>query len=148
MTRPKGFYTIRIAGVLFVVSGMVEAALMATPVPWFGSLRAGTTIVVYHVSFAVVFLVMGVGLWTGARWGYGAVFAGTTVYSLDKIRYLFDRQGRAAEILYQLRNFPEFTGVLDMNALLNMSALMTATFVLCWLGFAGYIYARRQYFRR
>jgi len=33
-----------------------------------------------------------------------------------------------------------------MNVLLNMSALLTVTFVLCWLGFAAYIYARRRYF--
>lgn len=144
--RPKGYYTIRIAAVLFFLSAIVELVSVTTPVPWFGALRTGAPLYLYHLSFAAVFVAMGAGLWTGTRWGYWMVFAGTAVYSLDKIRYLLDRQGRAAEILYQLRNFPELAEVLDMNVLLNMSALMTVTFVLCWLGFAGYIYARRGYF--
>ncbi len=144
--RPRGYYTIRIAAVLFFLSAIVELVSVTTPVPWFGALRAGAGLYFYHASFVAVFLAMGAGLWTGTRWGYRMVFAGTAVYALDKIRYLLDRQGRAAEILYQLRNFPEFTEVADMNVLLRMSAVMTAAFVLCWLGFAAYIYVRRGYF--
>jgi hypothetical protein len=145
--RPRGYYTIRIAAVLFLLSAILELVLVTTPVPWFGALRTGAPLYLYHLSFAAVFLAMGAGLWTATRWGYRMVFAGTAIYALDRVRYLLDRPGRAAEILYQLRNFPEFTEALDMNVLLNMSAVMTATFVLCWLGFAGYIYARREYFR-
>jgi hypothetical protein len=143
---PRGYYTIRIAAVLFLLSAIVELVSIATPVPWFGALRGGAPLYLYHLSFAAVFAAMGAGLWTATRWGYRMVFAGTAIYSLDRIRHLFDRPGRAAEILYQLRHFPELTGALDMNVLLDMSAVMTGTFVLCWLGFAGYIYVRREYF--
>jgi hypothetical protein len=144
---PKGRLTIRIAGALFVLSGLFELVSVTTPVPWFGVLRGGAQIVLYHLLFVSVFLAMGLGLWTGSRRGYHAVFAGTAIYTLDKVRYLLDRDGRAAEILYQLRNVPEFVEVLDMNLLLRLSTLMTAMFVLCWWGFAAYIYVRREYFQ-
>ncbi len=111
-------------------------------------MRGGAPIVLYHLLYVLVFLAMGLGLWTGSRWGYHAVFAGTAVYTLDKARYLLDREGRAAEILHQLQNYPEVVEVLDMNVLLRLSSLMTTMFVLGWLGFAAYIYARRAYFQR
>ena len=140
----KGRFTIRTAAVLFLLSAIFELVLVTAEAPWFGAMRGGPPIVLYHLLFVAVFVGMGLGLWTGTRWGYWTVLAGTAIYSLDKIRYLLDRQGRAAEILYQLRDFPDITDVLDMSVLLNMSSIMTATFVLCWWGFAVYIYVRMK----
>ena len=146
--RQKGRFTIRTAAVLFLLSAVFELVMVTAKVPWFGAMRGGAPIVLYHLVFVAVFIGMGLGLWTRTRWGYWAVMAGTAIYSLDKIRYLLDRQGRAAEIITQLHSFaPDIADVLDMNALLNMSTILTTTFVVCWLGFAGYIYSRRGYFR-
>jgi len=48
--RPQGYYTIRIAAVLFLLSAVVELVSVTTPVPWFGALRDGVPIVLYHLS--------------------------------------------------------------------------------------------------
>lgn len=144
----KGRFTIRTAGVLFLLSALIELISIAAPVPWFGVLRGGAPIVLYHLVFVTLFLAMGFGLWTGARWGYWTVFASTAIYTADKIRYLFDRAGRAAEIIAQLQRLaPDVVELLDMNLLLGLSGIMTLTFVACWWGFAAYIYVRRGYFR-
>ena len=145
--RPKGFYTIRIAAVFFLASAVFELASVGSQIPWSGAMRGGLPVVIYHVFFAAVFAATGVGLWTGTRWGYWTVFASTAIYSADKIRYLLDWQGRAAEIL-QLAAHTDLVEVLDMNLLLRMSALLAANFVVCWWGFAWYIYLRRAYFGR
>ena len=145
---PRGRFTIRTAAVLFLLSAVIEVISITTPVPWFGALRSGASIVLYHLAFVTMFLAMGVGLWTGVRWGYWSVFAGTAVYTADKIRYVYDRPGRAAEIAAQIHSLaPEFDGQLDVNLLLALSGVMTLTFVLCWWGFAAYIYVRRGYFK-
>lgn len=158
MTRPRrdrpagapagtGRVTIRTAAVLFLLSALVELSSIATPTPWFGALRGGAT-VVYHLAFVALFLAMGVGLWTGARWGYWTVFAATAAYTADRVRCVLDRPGRAAEIGAQLRRLaPELADALDMNLLLGLSDVMMLTFVACWWGFAAYIYLRRGYFR-
>ena len=141
---PKGRFTIRFAAALFVLSALFELFSITTEVPWFGVLRGGAPIVAYHLIWTTLFLAMGVGLWAGTRWGYWTVIGATVLYTLDKARYLLDRQGRAAEILYQLQNYPDVIDVLDMNVLLRLSTLMTIVFVLCWWGFAGYIHVRMR----
>lgn len=142
----KGHLTIRTAASLFFLSAVVELASVTTQVPWSGALRSGALVVAYHLFFVVVFLTIGIGLWSRRRWGFWTVFAGTTIYTIDRLRYLLDRAARELEILHQLRNYPQVLDAFGMAALLRLSALMTTMVVLCWLGFAAYIHRRRAYF--
>lgn len=142
----KGRFTIRAAGVLFALSAFVEALSIRVEIPLFGVLRGGLIGATYHATFAAIFLTIGFGLWTGARWGANIVYMGTAIYSLDRFRYVLDRPGRAAEITTQLGGYPEIVEAFGVDLLLQVGALLALLFVACWWGFAVYIYLRREYF--
>jgi len=140
--------TIRTAAVLFTLSGIVELATIRSAVPIAGMLRSGLGAWAYHLAFAVLFVVMGVGLWKAARWGPLTVYVATAAYLLDKIRYLVDRSAREAELLHQLRDYPDVLDVFGLGPLLRLETLFVLLFVGCWLGFAAYIWFRRDYFTK
>jgi hypothetical protein len=145
---PKGRFTIRTAAALFGLSAILELVAITAETPWFGAMRGGAPIILYHLAYVAVFLAVGAGLWTGARWGYWTVFAATALYTLDRIRYLLDRPGRQAEILYQLRDYRDVAELLGVPFLLGLSTLMIVTFVAGWWVFAAYIWVRREYFQQ
>lgn len=142
----KGRFTIRTAAVFFGLSAVVSLASAATPVVFAGALRGGAPAAAYHAGLAVLFGLVGVGLWRGARWGPRAVYLATALYTLDNLRYLVDMPGRRAELLHQLSAYPEVIETFGADVLLQVVTLLTLVFVACWWGFAGYIYWRRHYF--
>jgi hypothetical protein len=142
-----GRLTIRTAAVLFILSGLVEGAMIRGPVPLAGALRGGLGAWAYHLAFASLFVVVGVGLWRAARWGPLALYLATAAYTVDKLRYLLDRPAREAELLHQLRNYPDVLDVFGLDPLLRLETVFTVLFIGCWLGFAAYIYVRRTYFQ-
>jgi hypothetical protein len=144
--RRKGTFTIKSAGVLFILSGLYSLITLTSDVPLFGAMRGGLTAVCYNLGFAALFLAIGVGLITGRRWGYGLVLGGTAPYSLGKILLLFDKPAREAYLAA--------SGVTDQLATLIDTTMFDQAIVLvcltglgCWWGFAFYIYLRRDYFR-
>lgn len=143
----KGSFTIRTAGVFFVVSAIFELASLTSESPLFGDIRGGTAAVLYHLAFALLFLAMGTGLLTGRRWGYRLIFAGTLCYTLDRFLYLLDRETMEAHLMQQLQGQGEILDLLDKDFILQIAVLATVLFVACWWGFAAYIYVRRSYFR-
>jgi len=142
----KGRFTIRTAGVFFWLSAVLEVLSIRIDVPILGALRGGLVGGAYHLAFAAIFATVGLGLWTGARWGARVVYMATAVYSLDRFRYALDRAGREAELLGQLADHPEILEAFGVDLLLRVGALMALLFVACWWGFAAYIYVRRAYF--
>ena len=142
----KGRFTIRTAAVFFALSALLEILAVRVPVPIAGALRAGLAGGAYPAADAVLLLTVGVGLWTASRWGANAVYLATAIYSLDRLRYVRDHAGRQAELLGQLAGYPEIVETVGVNLLLQVGALMTLLFVVCWWGFAIYIYVRRGYF--
>ena len=143
----KGRFTIRTAAVFFGLSAVLSAASAATPVPLAGALRTGIAAAAYHVALALLFAVVGVGLWQAARWGPRAVYLATAAYTLDNLRYLLDLPGRRAELLHQLRAYPDVIETFGADVLLQVVTLLTLVFVACWWGFAAYIYWRRDDFQ-
>ncbi len=143
----KGSFTIRTAGVFFVVSAIFELTSMTTEIPLFGAVRGGAVAVLYHFVYATFFLAMGVGLLMGKRWGYRVVLAGTLYYTLDKFLYLLDRKTMEVHLMEQLQGYGEILELIDKDSILRMTVLTTVLFVVCWWGFALYIHLRRGYFR-
>lgn len=145
---PKGSFTIRTSAVLFLASGIFELISVTTAVPLFGAVRGGAAAVLYHLLFATVFVALGAGLWIGKLWGYRVFFAGTLLYTLDKLLYLLDRKTLVAHLRQQLEPYGEVLELIDEESLLQMSVLTTRLCVVCWWAFALYIYRRREYFQQ
>ena len=141
-----GSFTIHTAGALLVLSAVLELAWITSEVPLFGALRGGVVAATYHLFYAALFAAMGIGLWTARRWGYHLVFAATLCYTLDKGIYLLDRGAREAHLMRLLGDNEAILEYVDKGAILQMMTLTTATLIGCWLGFALYIYLRREYF--
>lgn len=151
-TRRKGWFTIKTAGVLFILSGGYALITLTSEVPLFGAMRGGLTAVGYNLGFAALFVGIGIGLMMGRPWGYELVIGGTVLYSIDKILFIFDKpaqdaflaaSGRTGE-LATLLGAPEA----DLMAMLNqVIVVVSVTGLVCWWGFALYIYLRRDYFR-
>lgn len=113
----------------------------------FGALRGGTTAVIYHLIFIVGFLAIGIGLLTGKRWGYFVVFGGTVFYTLDRVLYMLDGKARDTYVMKQLSAYADFMDLIDKSSLDRLMVIVAMTSMVCWWGFALYIYMRREYFR-
>lgn len=151
--RRQGTFTIRSAGVLFLISAVLQLYDPASKVVLFGALRAGAAAITYHLFLAALFGIMGAGLLATGAWGYRALMIGTLVYTLDVIRYLLDFHGRQAELVAAVRQAGGLVGVLDpamlrssQELLSSVTVLVAVVTVLCWWGFAFYVYRRRAYF--
>ena len=108
-------------------------------------MRSGGIAMCYNLFFGLLFLGMGLGLIIGRSWGYRLFMAGTFVYSLDRLSFLLDKDTRDAYLTA--------SGVSqDVRSLVDVSMfdqgifLASAGTLLCWWGFAFYIYLRRGYF--
>ena len=147
-TKKEGRTTIRIAAVCFLASAVFEILDLAAPVPLLGAIRGGVAAMGYHLIFTAIFFVMGIGLWTGRAWGYGAVMAGTGLYSIDKAQMLLARPAFAEYIMQQFTTSTtrEILSLVPKEQLLQLLTLMYLVLVLCWWGFALYIHLRRSYF--
>jgi len=147
-TKAKGRTTSRTAAVCFMASAVFELMDITTPVPLLAGMRSGIAALGYHLVFTGIFLAMGIGLWTGKPWGYGAVMAGTAVYALDKAQMLPARQTFADFIAQQFTTptTREILNLVPKDLLLQVMTLAYLLLILCWLGFALYIHLRRAYF--
>jgi pheromone shutdown protein TraB len=131
-----------------MVSAVFELLDITTPVPLLGGMRSGIAAMGYHLVFTGIFLGMGVGLWTGKPWGYGAVMAGTAVYVLDKVQMLLARETFAEFIMQQFTTptSREILNLVPKELMLQVMTLAYLLLILCWLGFALYIHLRRADF--
>jgi hypothetical protein len=149
-TKAKSRTTIRSAAICFLASAVFELLDLASPVPLMGGMRGGLAAMLYHLIFSGVFLGMGIGLWTGRPWGYRMTMAGTAAYSIDKVQMLLAPQTFFEFILQQFSTPTTrqlFTLVPKELALQVMTAAYLVI-VLCWWGFAYYIYRRQSYFEQ
>jgi hypothetical protein len=135
--RPKGYFTIRLAGFFFLLSAVLELFSINSQVPLFGAMRGGVAGVAYHIVYIAVFGAMGLGLWWAEAWGPSAIFAGTAFYTADKLVYLLGDPTLGYDALLS---------VLEPELVRTATITATLTAVACWWGFAAYIHARREYF--
>ena len=114
-----------------------------------GAIRGGLSADVYHIVYILLFLALGVGLWSAKKWGYALVFLTTTLYTLDKLQFMLSEQAVNAFIATQMAGFEnelQSQGI-DAGLILETLVLMNIVVVLCWWGFAWYTYVRRDYFQ-
>lgn len=149
--RRKGAFTIKFAGVFFLLSGAFSLLSVTSAVPLFGAMRSGATAVAHNLLYVALFLGMGCGLIQGRRWGYRMLLAGTGVYTLAKLLWLLDKPARDAQlnaggVMQQLTD-ANMLDAATVNMLQQLLMLVAVASVVCWWGFAVYIYLRRDYFR-
>ena len=152
--RRRGAFTIKFAGVFFLLSGAISLPFVSSAVPLFGAMRDGVTAIAYNLLFVALFLGMGYGLIQGRWWGYRLLLAGTAAYTLAKLLWLLDKPARDAELnagglMRSMKDLID-ANMLDqatVNMLQQAPILMALVSLGCWWGFALYIYRRRDYFR-
>jgi len=142
----KGSSIIKSSGWLFVLSGFFSLLSVTSDVPLFGAMRSGSLALCYNLFFAILFAGMGLGLILGRSWGYRLFMAGTVVYSLERLAFLLDKNTRDA-YLTASGVTREVRSLVDMSVFDEGIFLATAATLICWWGFAVYIYWRRDYFR-
>lgn len=146
--RRKGSSTIITTGVLFVLSGVNLLTALTSDVPLFGAMRGGSIALCYNIFFAALFLGLGLGLIIGRAWGYRLFLTATAIYSLDSLMFLLSKGTRdaylaASDITKQMRGL---AGTVDVSLFDQAFLIVKIVSLLSWLGFAFYIYLKRDYF--
>lgn len=144
--QPAGSFTIKTAGVFFLISAVSQLVSLTAPVPLFGAMRGGAPAAGYNLLFAGLFGVMGVGLLRAAPWGFQAVLLGTAVYTADRAALLLDQGARDA-YLATLGVTQDVESLLGAEFIESSYTLIAITLLACWWGFVAYLYFRREYFR-
>ena len=147
--RKKGHFTFRTTAALLMVSAVFELLSLTAAEPLFGEIRSGIGVGIYHLVYAVLFAALGVGLWRAREWGYTLVFVTATLYTLDKLQFILNRQVLENFIAQQLSGYEEVLQSQGIDSALFMQAIVLSSIaiVLCWWGFALYTYWRRDYFK-
>jgi len=144
--RRKGAFTIKSAGVFFIISGFLSLLSVTSDVPLFGAMRGGVVAIAHNLVFIAFFFGIGIGLLQGTLWGYQTLMAGTILYSAEKLMFALDKATREA-YLGATEMFQQLGPLMDVDDLHPLLMLMAFVSVGCWWGFAGYIYLRRDYFQ-
>jgi len=145
--KVKGRATIRTAAVLFLVSAVFEVMDFNSAVSLFGGVRAGAVSAIYHFVFAVLYILIGIGMWTAKPWGYAAFMTTTVIYTIDKVQLFLFPDAFYEYILQQLTVTRELVGMVPKDQLVHYFTAAYCILVLSWWAFSVYIYMRRQYFR-
>jgi len=147
-SRIKGKLNFQIAGVLFVLSALLELFSINSRVPLFGNIQGGMIAATYHLIYAVLFFPLGYGLYRARSWAYTLVFVATALYTLDRLVYILDRKALEIYLVTLLSKYGVTIGIPETGFILKVIMLATVLIVACWWGFAGYTYLRREYFHQ
>ena len=146
--KVKGKFTFQTAGVLFVLSALVELSSINSSVPLFGNVHGGMVAATYHLIYVALFFSMGFGLFKARSWAYPLVFLATGLYTLDRLVYVLDRKALEIYLVTLLNKYGVTVGTLETGVILKVILFATVLSVACWWGFAGYTYLHRAYFNR
>lgn len=145
----KGQFTFRTTAVLFLLSAVFELLSISSETLLFGEIRGGAVASIYHLVYVALFTALGVGLWSGKKWGYALVFGTTTIYTLDNLQFLLSRQTYETFLANQMAGYEsalQSQGI-DLALIMQTIVLVNVIVILCWWGFALYTYWRRDYFK-
>lgn len=145
-TPRKVSSTIKTAGGFFLLSSAVSLVSLTSSVPLFGAMRSGGIALAYNLFYAMLFLGVGLGLILGRVWGYRLCLAGTVIYTLDSLGLVFNKATRDAYLAASGLT-REVGSLVDLGLFDQGVVLASLVSLLCWWGFAVYIYWRRDYFR-
>ena len=107
---------------------------MTQPVPLFGEFRVGTAALAYHLVYALLFLVLAVGLWTAKPWGYHTIFIGGVLYTLDKIQFLMSGNITQEFVSMIFRGQEQLLQAVGRDMVMLSLTLVVISFVLGWWG--------------
>jgi len=144
----KGKFTFQTAGILFALSALIELFSINSRIPLFGNIQGGMVAAIYHLMYVVLYSALGFGLYKARSWAYRLVFIVTGVYTLDRLVYVLDRKALEIYLVTLLDKYGLTVGIPDIGFILQVILLATALIVICWWGFAGYTYLRREYFHQ
>ena len=147
-SRIKGKLTFQTAGILFVLSAVFELFSITSSVPLFGNVRGGMIAATYHLIYVVLFFSLGFGLFKARSWAYTLVFVVTGFYTVDRLVYVLDRKALEIYLVTLLGKYGVTVGIPEIGFVLKVILLATVSIVVCWWGFAGYTYLRREYFHQ
>ena len=92
-------------------------------------------------------MAIAVGLLVPKVWACRLILTGTAVYTLDRLIFLLDSGAREA-YLAKSGVTGEVAAFIDVSIFHQGIVLAILVSVLCWWGFALYIYLRRDYFQQ
>jgi len=147
-SRIKGKFTFQTAGILFVLSALFELFSINSRVPLFGNVQGGMIAATYHLIYVVLFFSLGFGLFRAKSWAYKLVFITTGLYTLDRLIYVLDRKALQIYLVTLLSKYGITIGIPETGVILKVILLATVLILVCWWGFAGYTYLRREYFHQ
>ena len=149
--------TFKITAVLIGVSAVFELTTVSTSVPFFGTILITPSVMLYHLSYMIIFAVLGFGLWYAKVWGYVTLWLTLIVYVVDRLQLAMSPTLLREYIVTQLQNYDRVLKLLQMDLVhLEQSGMldfvvfilqvMGFTMAVCWLGFGVYAYQQRGYF--
>lgn len=142
----KGRFTFRFAAVCFGISAVGELLGLQDNTVLFGATVGGASAFAYHLIYIVLFAWLTVGLWSGRRSGYYALFATTLFYTIDRLQLLLIGDSLNVLLRNEMAGAEGLIPATDINYLLETLRISIVAFVLCWWGFVAYAYIRRSYF--
>lgn len=142
----KGRFTFRFAAVCFGLSAVSELLAFRGEVPLLGHIVGGVGAMAYHAVYVALFAWLALALWSGNRSGYYALLGTTIVYTIDRLQLLFVGDALTAMIRQELGGNAELMQLVSVDYLLQVLTIAFITIILCWWGFVGYAYYRRDYF--
>src|SRR6266566_6981114 len=145
-TGVKGRFTFRFAAVCFALSALFELLNLQDQALLFGHIVGGIPAVFYHIVYAVLFAWLAMGLWNGTRSGYYALFVASIIYTVDRLQIVMVGDTLAMSLRQQVAQYPEVLQIITVDDLARMMTMTTLVLLICWWGFVGYAYYRRDYF--
>lgn len=142
---PKGRFTFRFAAVCFALSAVWELLTLGTDAVPFGRNISGTGAAIYHLVYGALFAWVAFGLWKGSRSGFYVLLATAVLYTADLL-VLLASDRLAMLIREQFAGNEDLFQLVSLEYMVQVMTLMTVVIVLCWWGFVGYAYYRRDYF--
>lgn len=135
-------FTTRFAAIFFLLSAIGEIMSINSGVHVFGSPQNGTQAVLYHLTYIIIYLGMGIGLFVRKPWAYWTLWTGTGIYSLDKIINLFVDQETATI----MSKYGDILGASGMDTIDLAMKAATLISLLCFWGFMGYVWYHRNFY--
>ena len=119
---------------VFALSALLELVGMTQPVPLFGEFRGGTAAPAYHLIYALLFLILAIGLWTAKPWGYHTIFIGGVLYTLDKLQFLMSGNITQEFVSMIFRGQEQLLQAVGRDMVMLSLTLVVIAFVLGWWG--------------
>ena len=147
--RPQTSRFFQSAGFFFFLSALFEFFSWNSPVINIQRSFDGIAANAYHGFYALLFIGMGVGSRYQKKWGPSFIYAATAIYILDRALYLLtnsykielNRMTAEWEIILATYGGEQILDQLEGSIILTFVAI-----ILCWLGFAGWVYHKRSLF--